>query len=126
MGRNYYGDVEGKFWFACQSTSDLLEFGCEETPESVLRVCVPHENLKKVEDKVIGLKDKFKKKFKVTFEEFMKKMEKKGYLSSTKDKETLTTNWDEMCKDASLIELGSKILTALKVKKDDLFIEGEC
>ena len=29
MGRYYHGDIEGKFWFAVQSSNDADFFGCE-------------------------------------------------------------------------------------------------
>ena len=29
MGRYYHGDIEGKFWFAVQSSNDADYFGCE-------------------------------------------------------------------------------------------------
>jgi len=32
MGRYYSGDIEGKFWFACQSSNDADHFGVEGTP----------------------------------------------------------------------------------------------
>jgi hypothetical protein len=32
MGRYYSGDIEGKFWFGVQSSSDADYFGCEGEP----------------------------------------------------------------------------------------------
>jgi hypothetical protein len=32
MGRYYSGDIEGKFWFACQSSNDADHFGVIGTP----------------------------------------------------------------------------------------------
>ena len=32
MGRYYSGDIEGKFWFACQSSDDADNFGVVGTP----------------------------------------------------------------------------------------------
>jgi len=32
MGRYYSGDIEGKFWFACQSSDDADNFGVTGTP----------------------------------------------------------------------------------------------
>jgi hypothetical protein len=124
MGRYYTGDIEGKFWFASQPTSDLLEFG-EDRNDSNLNVVVYYDNLKEIEDKINLLKKSFKKRFKITYKIFLKKMDQKGYQSSSKDKETQTKKWDKMCREASKLELGLKILKALKEKKDDLYIEGE-
>ena len=32
MGRYYHGDIEGKFWFAVQDSTDASHFGGTETP----------------------------------------------------------------------------------------------
>ena len=36
MGRHYHGDIEGKFWFAVQSSCDGEYFGMEEQEPSFL------------------------------------------------------------------------------------------
>ena len=124
MGRYCTGDLEYKFWFACQPTGDILEYGVEDT--SYIQVMVCYDQLKNIQEKVKTLKTKFRKKHKTTYSKFMNKIDKKGYLSSTKDKETTTNHWESMSRDASKIYLGEEIIKALKDKKDDLFIDAEC
>jgi len=126
MGRVYTFDTgeTGKFWFGSQPTSDLLEFGNDES-ESRVRVCVYFEELKEHKKKVENLKKKFQERFNISYKVFMKVMNKKGYMSSSSDKQTQTKKWSKMCREASLIELGDKIVKALKNKQDDLYIEGE-
>ena len=119
MGRYYTGDIEGKFWFGVQPTGDLLEFGSDRS-ESSLNVVVYYEEFKFHKKKLENLKINFKKNFKITYKDFIRKMNKKG------SSETNTPEWKKMCREASLIELGDKIIKALKDKKDDLYIEGEC
>ena len=36
MGRYYDGDIEGKFWFAVQSSDDGEHFGCTECGSNVI------------------------------------------------------------------------------------------
>ncbi|MDD5519573.1 MAG: hypothetical protein PHI84_02015 [Kiritimatiellae bacterium] len=123
MGRYYSGDVEGKFWFGVQPTSDLLEFGYDRS-DCNLNVIVPYDNLREIGRKLKALKKAFLKHG-ATFESFMKVLNSGG-STARKKREKNPTRWQTMCRDASLIELGEKILTALRQKKDDLFIEGEC
>ena len=39
MGRNYYGDINGKFWFACQCSTDASNFGVMPTEVYYYYVC---------------------------------------------------------------------------------------
>jgi len=123
MGRYYSGDVEGKFWFGVQPTADLLEFGYDRSDRH-LNVVVPYDNLREIAGRLKTLKKAFKKHGR-TFEAFIKVLNSGGRASQKKRKIN-PTRWQMMCRDASLIELGEKILTALREKKDDLYIEGEC
>jgi len=36
MGRNYTGDIEGKFWFAVQSSDDAEQFGAEGSEPNII------------------------------------------------------------------------------------------
>ncbi|OGV70646.1 MAG: hypothetical protein A2283_11520 [Lentisphaerae bacterium RIFOXYA12_FULL_48_11] len=119
MGRYYWGDIEGKFWFGVQPTSDLLEFGHDES-ESRLNVWIPFDDLQDIAEKLRTLKKAFRKHG-ITFQAFMTRLDK----GSTKAKEAKTAKWQTMCREASLIELGEKILIELKKKKDDLYISGD-
>jgi hypothetical protein len=120
MGRYYWGDIEGKFWFAVQPTSDLLEFGHDRNDTS-LNVVVYFDDLQDNREKLRKLKKDFRKHG-MTFEEFMTRMDNNGFEKT----QMRTAEWQAMCREASLISLGEKIVKALKDKKDDLFISGEC
>lgn len=50
MGRYYYGDIEGKFWFAVQSSDAPLRFGAiEEEPRFITYYL---DNLEEVEEEL--------------------------------------------------------------------------
>jgi len=125
IGRYFTGDIEGKFWFASQPSSDMLEYGHDRS-DGHIQAVIYHEELKEIKDKVATFKAEFKKNFKMTYKKFMSKMNKKGYMTDSNDKETKTKKWGEMCREASRIELGDKVITALIDKKDDLYVECEC
>ena len=125
MGRWARGNnFEYKFWFACQDTADILTFGEEVT--DVLNVNICYDDLAKIEEKVKILKEEFKALFGLEYAEFMDKIEKKGYLSSSNDEETQTDSWNGMSKKASKINLGEEVIKALKENRDDLYLECEC
>jgi len=55
MGRYYSGDIEGKFWFACQSSDDADSFGVTGTPpDDRLVYYFREQDMPKIEQ---GLKD---------------------------------------------------------------------
>lgn len=71
MGRYYSGDIEGKFWFAVQSSTAASRFGGEESEPAYIDYTFEEEHLEEVEaeiekiqtslgDKVQILKDFFK------------------------------------------------------------------
>lgn len=123
MGRYYWGDIEGKFWFGVQPTSDLLEFGHDESG-SRLNVWVPFDDLQDIEEKLKTLKRAFRKHG-MPFQEFMAQLGTDGYATGGKNKEIPAAKWRTLCREASLISLGEKILAELKKKKDDLYISGD-
>ena len=48
MGRHYTGDINGKFWFAVQSSDDADFFGVQGTEPNCLQYYFDRENLPKV------------------------------------------------------------------------------
>ena len=125
MGRYIYGSegFEYKFWFACQPSDDILEFGHERQN---LFVTVYYEELKEIRKKVMKLKEEFKDKYSTSYKQLRQKIKDKGYLGSSDDPETETQLWKDMTRDASKICLGLKIIKTLKETKDDLELEAEC
>lgn len=115
--------MDYKFWFAVQDTVDLLEYGEEE--DEMLHATIPFENLQEIKDKVKRLKKDFEVEFEISYKEFMDKIEKKGYTGSSDDPETNTDKWNDMCKSASLINLGVEVIKSLKDKGEDLYVEAE-
>jgi hypothetical protein len=61
MGRYVSGDFEYKFWFACQPSSDILEYGEEEERSSMKNIYIKIENLKIIKAKVNNYKKEFVK-----------------------------------------------------------------
>jgi len=109
MGRYVTGDFEHKFWFGCQPSEDIEDFGgykelCHKWSE---------DDLEEAKSNVKELKEKFKDEHKISFKKAMHKIETKGYSSSTEDKETETKKWGSMCRDASKIQLGERIVKAI-------------
>ena len=71
MGRYYTGDIEGKFWFAVQSSDDANFFGVEGWEPSILKYEFDKSNLPDIEEGIDkcevalgGLRDKFDTFFK--------------------------------------------------------------
>ena len=73
------------------------------------------EDLPKVKDKLKKLEKEFKENHKISVDEFLKKIDAKGYLESTADSETRTKSWREMSRDAS-----KSLRTSLPVFKDSM------
>lgn len=65
MGRYYSGDIEGKFWFAVQSSNAADRFGVEGSTPSYLTYFYSKEDLPMVVDELksieVGLGDNFDK-----------------------------------------------------------------
>ena len=125
MGRYINGDLDYKFWFATQPSSDILEWGEEYNNPDITPVRIKFDDLKELEENLDKIKANFKKSFKITYEKFMSIIDKQGYVMSSSDKETNTKLWDNKCREASRIDLGIKVIKALKEKQDDLFLEAE-
>lgn len=72
MGRYYHGDIEGKFWFAVQSSYAAERFGCTAIEPNYVEFYFDEENLdeinaeiKKIEDSLGDFKQKIDDFFKV-------------------------------------------------------------
>jgi hypothetical protein len=49
MGRYYSGDIEGKFWFAVQSSTAADRFGASHNEPSYVEYCYSEDDLEGVE-----------------------------------------------------------------------------
>jgi len=86
MGRYYHGDIEGKFWFAVQSSNDADFFGVEGEPTH-LNYYFNDQDKDKVHEGIVKL-DKSLGRYKKLLDEFFESRE--GY-----NNEQLTKFLDE-------------------------------
>lgn len=57
MGRYYYGDIEGKFWFGIQSSDAADRFGVRGNEPQYLEYYFDTENLQDVQDELKRIED---------------------------------------------------------------------
>ena len=57
MGRYYYGDIEGKFWFAVQSSDAADRFGVYGQQPNYLEYDFTEDNLEEVEEELENIKE---------------------------------------------------------------------
>lgn len=124
MGRYFSGDIEGKFWFAVQSSNDADFFGSEGYQPPYLEYHFDKDEHLKTVNKGIEACKKELGSFKKQLDKFFKKNE--GYnnqmlevelqLSAEKVKELL--QW------YARLELGEKIRDCL-IKNGECYFEAE-
>jgi len=124
MGRYYSGDIEGKFWFAVQSSDDANFFGCvgEQPPE--LEYHFDEEHLPLIEKGIKTCKEKLgvAKELLDLFFKHKDSYSDKCFLEAfNMDKEDLRyfLVW------YARLDLGTKILDCVKDTKDCYFT-AEC
>lgn len=124
MGRYYSGDIEGKFWFAVQSSDDADFFGVSGYQPSMLQYYFEKENIPDIKKgikeckKTLGEnKEKLDKFFKGVNSYSDKQIAKKLKKTEVKVKELLV--W------YARLELGEKILKCVKDNGSCEF-EAEC
>ena len=72
MGRYYSGDIEGKFWFALQSSDAADRFGVVGTQPNVLNYYFDESDLESVEEEIKNIEESLGDKIKVIDEFFEK------------------------------------------------------
>ena len=117
MGRYYNGDIEGKFWFAIQSSDDADFFGVEGT-QPVLNYYFQEEDLDKVKegvDKCLKELGKYKEEIDLFFKDRISYNDKAlaEYLKVDEKKAVHLLTW------YARLGLGQKILKCLEEN-------GEC
>jgi|21_taG_2_1085346.scaffolds.fasta_scaffold06983_7 hypothetical protein len=55
MGRYYTGDIEGKFWFAVQSSNAPARFGAQECEPNYINYYFDEEQLQEVNEELIKI-----------------------------------------------------------------------
>lgn len=113
MGRYYSGDIDGKFWFALQSSDAADRFGVEGESPAELQYFFSEDDLEAVEEEIKKIEDSLGEK-KQILDDFFK--EARGYTDQ--DIEELGVSRDELSDYADL-ELGIKI-------RDCIQDNGEC
>jgi len=119
MGRYYSGDIEGKFWFALQSSDAADRFGIIGHQPSVIFYSYGEEDLEGVETEIKKIQDELGDKIK-TIEKFFEDNE--GYNSAMLIEIGITT--DELRDYADLL-LGIQIRDCIK-KEGYCNFEAEC
>ena len=124
MGRYYDGDIEGKFWFAVQSSCAPARFGAQEYEPSYINYYFDEEQLDRVQEELKNIHDNMQGNIEKLDDFFAQtngyntemiidwyKKEYKEKISESKVKEMLVEYAD--------YELGKEIAECIKEK-------GEC
>ena len=108
MGRYYSGDIEGKFWFALQSSDAADRFGVTGSQPDELQYFFYEENLVEIEEEILNIENSLGEK-KQILDKFFE--EKNGYTDE--DIQKLGVSRDELSDYADL-GLGIKIRDCIK------------
>lgn len=110
MGRYYSGDIEGKFWFALQSSDAASRFGGQQFEPSYIEYYFDEEHLENVETEIKNIEDSLGEKKQILDNFFNKQT---GYTD--KDITDLGITKTELNNYADL-ELGIKIRDCINAK----------
>lgn len=108
MGRYYSGDIEGKFWFALQSSDAASRFGGIESEPAHIEYYFDEDHLKEVESEIKNIEDSLGDKIRILDEFFASN---NGYTD--KSIEALGVSMNELREYADL-GLGIKIRDCIK------------
>jgi hypothetical protein len=108
MGRYYSGDIEGRFWFAVQSSNAADRFGVEGEQPNELQYYFTEENLVEIEEEILNIEHSLGEKKQILDEFF-----KTGSGYTDKQIEELGISRSELSDYADL-GLGIKIRDQLK------------
>lgn len=118
MGRYYSGDIEGKFWFAVQSSDDADFFGVEGQP-NYLNYYFDEDNLADVEEGIQRCIDALGEN-KERLDAFFNSVDSynnEGIVKFFKDKYDIVTNEEyvgQLLKWYARLGLGQKIFDCIK------------
>ena len=119
MGRYYNGDIEGKFWFALQSSNCADRFGVDGFQPEVLHYYYSEDDLEGVEVEIKNIEDELGDKLKI-IEDFFET--RRGYNDDDLEKAGITQ--DELSEYADL-GLGKKIRDCI-IENGECSFEAEC
>ena len=107
MGRYYSGDIEGKFWFAVQSSAAPERFGCQERSD-IVQYTVDDSQIDTIEAELKSIKEKLGDKMQV-----LDKFFEKHCCYSDDQLEELGISQDDLSEYADF-DLGTKIFNCVK------------
>jgi hypothetical protein len=119
MGRYYNGDIQGKFWFAVQSSNSADRFGVTGYEPAYLDYWFDEDNLEAVEEEIKNIEESLGNKLKI-IEDFFEK--NNGYTDVMLKKADITE--DELSEYADL-KLGIQIRDCIKESGQCSF-QAEC
>ena len=119
MGRYYSGDIEGKFWFALQSSDCADRFGVSGEQPNVLNYYFGEDDLEAVEEEIANIEESLGDKIKVIDEFFERN---NGYNDKMLSEAGITT---EELREYADLGLGKKIRDCIKENGYCSF-EAEC
>ena len=119
MGRYYSGDINGKFWFAVQSSNAADRFGVTGQEPSTLHYYFSEDDLESVEAEIKNIEESLGDKLQV-IEMFFE--ERNGYNDKMLEEAGITQ--DEL-RDYADLGLGKKIRDSIKENGQCNF-EAEC
>jgi hypothetical protein len=119
MGRYYSGDINGKFWFAVQSSDAADRFGVTGQTPNYLTYYFDEENLEDVETEIANIEESLGDKLKI-LDDFFAKVN--GYRDE--DLEAIGISRADLSDYADL-ELGRKICDCVKEHGSCSF-DAEC
>lgn len=107
MGRYYNGDIEGKFWFAVQSSVAPERFGCQERSD-IVQYTVDDSQIDTIEAELKSIKEKLGDKMQV-----LDKFFEEHCCYSDDQLEELGISQDDLSEYADF-DLGTKIFNCVK------------
>lgn len=118
MGRYYNGDIEGKFWFGVQSSTDASFFGVDYSEQNYVNYYFDKDNLQDIENGIKKCKKELGK-YKKMLDSFFNNCV--GYKNEDIAKKLKITEEKvhELLKWYARLELGEKIYNCVKEN-------GEC
>ena len=118
MGRYYNGDIEGKFWFAVQSSTDAEFFGVVGSEPSYLDYYFSEDNLKDLEEGISECKKELGD-WKSKLDQFFKENNGYNYKMIEEQLGLVESQARDLLEWYARLDLGTKILKC--VQKN-----GEC
>lgn len=126
MGRYYSGDIEGKFWFAVQSSDCADRFGVQGTTPNYLDYWFDETNLEDIKNEIKEIKDNLGKQTLKLLDKFFN--ENNGYNPKTlieffKEQGSPKTEGDiqYMLQEYADLGIGKQILECVEKNGECLF-----